>query len=179
MTFYKENMSTTRRLNIGEAELYRSVRLKSLQESPDAFSSRYEDAVTRSEESWRDQADSSALGSDRATFIIDDNGAVGLAALYRDADDTKVGELIQMWVAPEKRGGSAASCLIDEIFQWASDNNFSRVKAEVETSNSRAIRFYKKLGFTESDDQASHSSSSILLTKDVEQVGAGDAEEAV
>jgi len=162
-------MAIIRRLNLGEGALYRSVRLESLQESPDAFASRYEDAVTRSEQSWCDQADSTASGSDRATFIIAENRPVGLAALYRDGNDTKVGELIQMWVAPEKRGGTAASSLIDEIFLWAGDNNFSRVKAEVEISNSRAIQFYKKVGFIESDDQASYSSSSILLTKDVEQ----------
>ena len=162
-------MSTIRRLSIGEGDLYRSVRLESLQESPEAFSSNYDDAVTRSDQSWHDQADSSASGSDRATFIILDEQAVGLGALYRDANDSSVGELIQMWVAPEIRGGQVAGDLIDEIFLWASNHNFSRVKAEVEINNSRALRFYKKCGFTESDDQALHSDSSILLTKNVEQ----------
>ena len=102
-------MSTIRRLSIGEGGLYRSVRLESLKESPEAFSSSYDDALTRSEQSWHDQADSSASGSDRATFIILDEQTVGLGALYRDENDSSVGELIQMWVAPEIRGGQAAS----------------------------------------------------------------------
>lgn len=160
-------MSTIRRLALGEAELYRNARLMALRESPDAFSSRYEDAVTRSDQSWAEQADASASGSDRATFIVIDGRPVGLAALYRDPQDPLLGELIQMWVAPEKRGGSEARDLIREIFRWAGAHGFSRVTAEVMSSNTRAIQFYKKCGFVDSLDQTLHSNSSVVLTKPV------------
>lgn len=101
-------MSITRRLNPGEGQLYRAVRLEALRESPEAFSSRYEDALARSEQSWVDQADSSATGSNRATFVTFQNQPVGLAALYRDEKVPDVGQLIQMWIAPEVRGGRVA-----------------------------------------------------------------------
>jgi RimJ/RimL family protein N-acetyltransferase len=160
-------MTTIRRLNVGEAELYRMGRLESLLESPEAFCSRYEEAIARSDQSWNEQADSSASGSDRATFLILEDRPVGLAALYRDSNDPNVGELIQMWVAPEKRGGSAASALINEIFMWAGTNGFSRVKAEVISSNTRAIRFYQNYGFKDSADEPVHSNASITLTKTI------------
>jgi RimJ/RimL family protein N-acetyltransferase len=64
--------------------------------------------------------------------------------------------------------------LIHEILIWAGDNNFSRVQAEVQISNSRALRFYKKCGFVESGDQATRADSSVLLTKDVEKISAGN-----
>jgi hypothetical protein len=54
-------MRITRRLYLGEGHLYRAVRLETLRESPEAFSSRYEDALTRSDQSWADQVDSRVL----------------------------------------------------------------------------------------------------------------------
>jgi RimJ/RimL family protein N-acetyltransferase len=160
-------MRITRRLNPGEGHLYRAVRLEALRESPEAFSSRYEDAVARSDQSWADQADSSATGSNRATFVTMEDQPVGLAALYRDESAANVGELIQMWVAPEMRGGSVATDLLLEIFRWASSNRISYVKAEVMKSNARALRFYEKFGFSLSADN--HTASSVILTKPVEQ----------
>lgn len=159
-------MRITRRLNPGEGHLYRAVRLAALHESPEAFSSRYEDAVARSDQSWADQAYSSATGSDRATFVTLEDQPVGLAALYRDKNDTDVGELIQMWVAPEVRGGSVANDLLLEVFRWAKSNRFAFVKAEVMKSNARALRFYEKFGFSFSDEN--HTASSVLLTKPVD-----------
>lgn len=161
-------MSIIRRLNQGEAALYREVRLASLRESPGAFASRYEDAIARSDRSWRDQADASAAGRDRATFIILDGEPVGLAALYRDPHAREEGELIQMWVAPEKRGGPLAAELIGEIFRWAADNGYSRVRAEVMRDNPRALRFYRKCGFTAPSDGTVHAGSSVILTRPVE-----------
>ena len=161
-------MTITRRLNPGEGQLYRAVRLEALRESPDAFSSRYEDAVARSDQSWADQADSSAAGSNRATFVTLADRPVGLAALYRDENDTDFGELLQMWVAPEVRGGSVAADVLREVFRWAHSNRFAFVKAEVVKTNARALRFYEKFGFSRSDDR--HTASCVLLTMPVEPV---------
>jgi len=156
-------MYRIRRLNIGEAELYKSVRLASLLDSPEAFSSRYEDALVRSDASWREQTDSSAHGPDRATFVVlTDGKPAGLAALYRDDHEAGVGELIQMWISPEFRGGSAAKALLDKLFAWAAENEFDRVKAEVEVGNLRALRFYQRYGFSDSADRAAHSQSSLM-----------------
>ena len=163
-------MIVTRRLNLGEGPLYRAVRLEALRESPDAFSSRYDDAVARSDQSWADQADSSAVGPDRATFVTIGDRPAGLAALYRDENVPDVGELIQMWVAPELRGKSAAADLLFEIFRWASANGISQVKAEVRRSNPRALRFYEKFGFSVLADEGMPPAASVLLTKSVEQV---------
>jgi len=161
-------MHTIRRLVTGEGELYRKVRLESLRESPDAFASKYEDALLRNEESWNSQADSSAEGSDRATYIVLGDQPCGLGAIYRDGNQSEVGELIQMWVSPDCRGSLVSRDLLDRLFDWASLNGFSRIKAEVERENARAIRFYHRYGFALSSEEASYSGSSIMLTKWVE-----------
>ena len=159
---------TIRRLNVGEADLYRSVRLESLRESPEAFSSTYESAVCRSEDSWQAQADASASGRDRATFIVLTDQPIGLAALYRDHDRPGEGELIQVWVSPEARGGKVAVDLMNTIFTWAASNGFESIRAEVTRNNPRALRFYEKHGFVRTDalDEPAR-----ILTKRVEPVG--------
>ena len=160
-------MKIIRRLRLGEGRLYRSVRLESLRDSPEAFGSKYEDALARSEESWDFQADSTASGSDRATFIFIDEQPCGLGAVYRDESEAGVGELIQMWVSAKYRGSSTAEDLLNEIFKWAASNGFSRIKAEVKSDNIRAIRFYERFGFLPSEDASSHSDVSVMFTKSV------------
>ena len=140
-------MRITRRLKPGEWQLYRAVRLEALRESPGAFLSRYEDALVRSDESWAEQADSGAEGSDRATFVTIADRAVGVVSLYRDEDEAEVGELLQMWVVPEVRGGSVAGELLMAVLGWAEGNGIALVKAEVMGKNARALRFYEKFGF--------------------------------
>ncbi|MDB4537988.1 GNAT family N-acetyltransferase [Akkermansiaceae bacterium] len=159
-----------RRIKIGEVELYRRVRLASLRDSPEAFCSSYEEALSRSEGSWSEQVESSASGSDRAIFVAMEDEPVGLAALYRDEKDSEVGELIQVWIAPEKRGGPVAAELLNEIFKWAAANKFFRVNAEVLAGNSRALRFYKKCGFVQSSNEGTLSNSGILLMREVERI---------
>ena len=158
---------TIRRLNTGEAELYRAVRLESLRESPKAFATTYESALQRDDDSWRAQADASASGSDRATFVVIAEQPVGLGAIYRDPDRPQEGELIQVWVSPEGRGGKVAADLLNALFQWAASNGFETIRAEVTPDNSRALRFYEKCGFTrvETDTDSEEQSSRMLRLK--------------
>lgn len=155
-------MHSIRRLNIGEAALYREVRLEALRDSPEAFATSYESALERNEESWIAQADGSAAGDDRATFLVFDRKPMGMAALYRDANDDATGELIQMWIAPEWRGGKVARELLDHVFLWAAGRDFKAIRAEVAEGNSRALRFYEKYGFRRIDSE-----SGVVLVKEV------------
>ena len=106
------DMITVRRIQIGEGEgeLFQRMRLTSLDESPSAFASTYESALNRSDENWGEQADSTARGSDRATFIaFSGDSPLGIAALYRDMERMDVGEVLQVWVAPEYRSKGVAA----------------------------------------------------------------------
>ena len=62
-------MRSIRRINKGESALYKQLRLASLKDAPEAFSTTYESAAQRSPESWAAQADASAEGSNRFTFF--------------------------------------------------------------------------------------------------------------
>lgn len=157
-------MITIRRLQVGEVDLYKQLRLTSLQDAPYAFPSTYEAALQRSPESWREQAERTAYGSDRATFIaFSEDSPIGMAALYRREDTVDAGELLQVWVSPEYRGTGVVWDLMDVIFKWASENNFHRIIAGVTKGNARALTFYARYGFSMMEE----SSEGVYLVKDV------------
>jgi RimJ/RimL family protein N-acetyltransferase len=160
---------TIRRIQPGEADLFRQIRLKSLQEAPYAFSSTYDSAIRRSAESWREQAESTAQGSDRATFIAFTEGVpIGITALYRLESQAEVGEVLQVWVSPEFRGTGVARDLMDVVFKWAGENNFRRIIAGVTKVNARALKFYTKYGFSVMDESLSNVSDGVSLVKEVQ-----------
>ena len=157
-------MISIRRIQPGETDLYKQIRLMALKEAPYAFTSTYDSALQRSDQSWREQVESSALGSDRATFIAFANHVpIGIAALYRDQENSDTGELLQVWVHPEFRGTTVIWDLLDTIFQWAAENNFRKVIAGVTNENTRALKFYAKYGFLKMDE----SSPCVNLLKEV------------
>jgi RimJ/RimL family protein N-acetyltransferase len=146
------------------------MRLKSLQEAPYAFSSTYDSAIRRSAESWREQAESTAQGNDRAAFIaFSEDAPIGIAALYRLEGQAEVGEVLQVWVAPEFRGTKVAWDLMDVVFKWAGENNFRRVIAGVTKVNVRALKFYSKYGFSVMDEPLSNISEGVSLVKEVQK----------
>jgi ribosomal protein S18 acetylase RimI-like enzyme len=172
-------MISVRRIRIGEGELYKQVRLMSLREAPYAFSSTYESALQRSSKSWSEQADATAQGSDRSTFIAFSNDSpIGIAALYRHSEGTEVGEVLQVWVAPEYRNAGVASKLMDAIFQWAGENGFRTIIANVTKKNTKALEFYRKYGFNLADDASLGDSDDFVLMKKVvvEQLPAPDSQ---
>lgn len=142
------HMISVRRIRIGEGDLYKQLRLASLRESPAAFAATLESALRRTPDSWTEQVENTAQGSDRATFVaFADDAPIGIAALYRNGEGSGAGELLQMWVFPDYRSRDVAINLIDTVFQWAGDNGFRTVVAKVATGNARALRFYQKYGF--------------------------------
>jgi len=157
-------MLSVRRIQVGEGELFKQIRLTALCESPSAFSSTYESALKRSAESWREQADSSAEGSDRATFIAFlDDSPIGIAALYRDKERTDTGEVLQVWVSPEYRGTGVAVSLMDALFRWARESGFRRVLTAVTQGNDRALKFYRKYGFKLARETSSDGPENVLV----------------
>jgi ribosomal protein S18 acetylase RimI-like enzyme len=163
-------MITVRRIRTGEALLFKQMRLASLRESPSAFSSTFESAQLRSPESWSEQADSTAQGSDRTTFIaFSGDSPIGIMALYKAGEGAGVGELLQVWVSPEYRGQGVAVDLMDAVFQWAAENGFRTVVAAVAKSNVRALQFYRKNGFEPADKAPLDApDDAIVLMKRVE-----------
>ena len=170
-------MISVRRIRIGEAELFKQIRLNSLHQSPSAFGSTYESALRRSPESWREQADGAAQGSDRATFMAFSGDApIGISALYRDGKGTGTGEMLQVWVSPEYRGRGVAIEIMDAVFQWAAENGLKTVIALVAKDNARALSFYRKAGFQLANDFSPDVPNAFVLMKEIDAQRADTAE---
>jgi RimJ/RimL family protein N-acetyltransferase len=159
-------MISIRRISLGEGDLFRDMRLRALQDSPQAFGSTYESALKRSTESWSEQADGSAEGSSRATFFLfEEDDPVGIIAFYEDSEIENQGEIIQLWVAPHLRGTGAAVKLTKAALEWAKLNNFSRAVSDVFEHNKRSCGLFLKLGFSPSNDPGLKRDGHILTKR--------------
>ena len=161
-------MITVRRIQAGEIELYKQVRLASLQDAPYAFEITYDSARRRTDETWRERAESGVQGTDGATFFaFSEDVPIGIAAIFRTQDQADLGELMQVWVNSDYRGTSVAWDLMDAIFKWAGENSYRRIIAGVTSVNARALKFYTRYGFSIMDESAQSDSDNVYLVKEV------------
>lgn len=147
-------MVSIRRIHSNDGALFRDIRLSALKDSPHAFCSTYESALERTIESWDEQAESSATGNSRSTFLAFQNESpIGIAALYQDKECSDHAEVLQVWVDPKHRGTAIAKRLIDALVEWARLSGFVRITATVTKVNERATKFYLNYGFSLSEKQ--------------------------
>lgn len=137
-----------RRIGITEVDVFKQVRLTALQDAPDAFGTRYADALQRSAAFWKEQVEASAQGHQRATFMAYvDEQAVGMAALYCQPVDPSTAEMLQVWIAPAYRSQGIADKLVGVLLNWGQQQGVKTALATIKVDNLRALRFYKRLGF--------------------------------
>ena len=130
------------RITSNDAPRLRTLRLRALEDAPDAFGSTHEDALKKSMDDWAEQA------STLTTFIaISDNTDVGMVRAVEDRTDHSSAWLISMWVAPDHRGRGIGDALIDAVVGWALDGGYARLKLDVADGNGAAIRLYARKGF--------------------------------
>ena len=120
---------------------FRTVRLASLADAPDAFGSRYADWVDAAESRWRSRLADVAL-----TVVA--RGPDGPVGVVSGAESEQVVELISMWVAPQQRGTGLAGRLIGEVVGWAAARG-QRTSLMVRDDNEPAIRAYARAGFVD------------------------------
>lgn len=130
------------RLRAGDGERLRSIRLRSLQDAPDAFATTLDEAAAWDLETWNRQLE------ERATFVATvGDSDVGLVrgALLDQVRDTVY--LLSMWVAPEARHQGVGSALVEAVVEWARAQGSMRVVLDVGAANSPAIALYTRMGF--------------------------------
>ncbi|MDQ7728115.1 GNAT family N-acetyltransferase [Halomonas sp. SpR8] len=128
---------------------YKSVRLSSLEDSPDSFGSTYEQEVLLSDAEWQARLDLKLRGLSALPLIAElDGRAVGLAWGVMHEPDTKIAHIYQMWVCPSLRGRGIAKSLLCEISTWALNKGCERIELAVTTINEAAVSVYTSYGYT-------------------------------
>ena len=123
-------------------ERYRAVRLRGLEDAPDAFWMTYAVEVEYEEERWRDRLSSGA------TFVALQGGLdVGVVTGARYEGREGCAGLFGMWVAPEARGTGASIRLVGEVITWARAEGYERLILDVADENRAAIKLYEGMGF--------------------------------
>jgi GNAT superfamily N-acetyltransferase len=121
--------------------VWREVRLRSLQDSPGAFGSTYEQELGLPEEFWRERLDDPG---GVCVLAWQDGLPVGIGGGYQDLPGHL--HVVAMWVSPERRGQRVSHLVLDHLRQWA-DRRGLRLHLDVETSNAAARRSYESYGF--------------------------------
>jgi len=125
-------------------ERVRAMRMRALQDSPDAFWATADEEATTTAAEWRRRLER----PDAATFIANRDGvdvglAVGAPHHHHEAD----AGLYAMWVAPKARGTGVGVALITSVIEWAHAAGYRSVRLDVGDTNVHAVRLYERIGF--------------------------------
>jgi len=129
---------------LGEADWqqYRQVRLASLQESPSAFAVTHAEELERPDAYWREHL----VSADRL-LAVRGGQPVGLVSLETVDSDDGMGEIRDLWVAPEVRNTGIAWRLMEAAAERAVGRGLTRLSYWVSTENGRAVAFATNFGF--------------------------------
>ncbi|MER6512163.1 GNAT family N-acetyltransferase [Nonomuraea sp. NPDC001636] len=128
-----------------EGDRLRDVRLRALQESPDAFGSSYAREVAFSADDWAERL----KNPHSRWWVAEDDGLgdVGLVCMLLEESGA---HLLSMWVAPEARGRGLASRLVDRSVEWARSAGAEQVQLWAVDGNHAARALYAAKGFVRS-----------------------------
>jgi ribosomal protein S18 acetylase RimI-like enzyme len=136
-----------RQIRADEGLKNREIRLRMLSDSPAAFHSTYDAALTFPDEHWRDLTVAAAHAEERICYVAEDaerwsGTASGVLAL-----DGSMVEIVSVWVDPAYRGQGVATALIEPVIAWGIQQGATRATLWVHDQNETAIKLYERLGF--------------------------------
>jgi RimJ/RimL family protein N-acetyltransferase len=133
-------------LRAEDAEVFRAMRLRSLQEHPEAFGASYEEEVTRDLSDFEKMLDGSS-----ATFgAFLDEVLIGMVNVSRHprAKTMHRANIGGMYVVPEARGKQAGKALLNTALDFCRAlDGVEHVVLAVTTSNITARNMYRGAGF--------------------------------
>lgn len=95
-----------------------------------------------------DQLESHYFGNDGLFLAaLDDETVIGSGAIRKL--DRETAELKRMWLLESYHGKGIGYRVISQLFEFARAKGYKRVRLQTSTEQTRAIAFYKRLGFRE------------------------------
>ena len=130
-----------------EWKQYRELRLRALEESPDAFGGTLAQARLQPDSVWVDRLSNICTDFDLPLLVQVDGEACGLAWGKIQPAAPETAHLYQMWVAPQQRGFGAGMRLLERVISWAREREARELLLSVTCGDSPARRMYERTGF--------------------------------
>jgi ribosomal protein S18 acetylase RimI-like enzyme len=137
-----------------EYELLRELRLRMLEDAPDAFTITAESERGKPMTWWRDRMASTWSDPKRLALVAEADGEpVGSVLGVMDPFDRDLAHLYALWVDPKARRGGVGGALVDAICAWARDRGATTVELAVTIGNDGATRLYERAGFKDTGER--------------------------
>jgi ribosomal protein S18 acetylase RimI-like enzyme len=130
------------------AQIFKDIRLRALQDSPNAFSSTYAEESKLTDADWVKRATQWSGAKSIGYLALDDRAAVGIAAGILNQTEPSRADLVSMWVASTHRRKGIGGMLVETVVAWARSQNAQVLLLLVTSNNHKAINFYQRLGFS-------------------------------
>lgn len=132
-----------------EWRLYRRLRLRALEDSPEAFGSTVANARARPDSFWQERLRSGTTsGYDQPLCAHVKGEGVGLAWGSAGPPNLENAHLFQMWVASERRSEGIGRALLEAVISWARSSGAEFLHLGVTCGNSAAAHLYRQAGFS-------------------------------
>jgi ribosomal protein S18 acetylase RimI-like enzyme len=140
-------MVTLQPISPGNVLVFKTVRLRALQDAPTAFGSTYAKESRLVDDEWLQRSLRWTADGSVGYLAFEADACCGLVACYTEQDNPSRGHIVSMWVDAAFRRAGVGKMLIDALTFWAADRGLRDLKLMVTSVNEGAIRFYQRLGF--------------------------------
>jgi ribosomal protein S18 acetylase RimI-like enzyme len=150
-----DNPYLIRRMGSGEWRELRAIRLEAVRDTPTAFSSSYAELASHPDVFWQERAAAGATSGSGATFIASDRNDdwVGSASAEPLAEVPDHAHIHAVYVRAGHRGPTGlGGRLMEAAIRFAEQHiDVSRLTLGVHENNTRALAFYRRIGFRLTD----------------------------
>ena len=148
-------MVEVRRVRTDEWHALRDTRLRALEDSPEAFATRFEEARLRPDDWWIDWAARSAVGESQAMFLAWQGAApFGIVGTFVAENGRRW--LIAMWTDPVARGRGVGRALVEATAEFTRVAGSRELFLHVTESNNAAASLYRSCGFEDAGPGEPH-----------------------
>ena len=127
-----------------DALLFREVRLKALQDSPDSFGGTYEEESEKPISYWEELVNKKP---DKSVIFAAEYDKKLIGTLFCFCREKDICGFGGIWVDPFHRKKGVASALVKKGIAWAKKNSLEKITLWNTEINEAAKNMYKKFGF--------------------------------
>jgi RimJ/RimL family protein N-acetyltransferase len=157
LTTAPERTLTVRRITPDDAARMRALRLEMLADSPLAFLETLAQAAARPHADYRRRVAQASAGHGLAQFVADPGGRlIGHAGGTVLPEEPHVTVVFAVYITPAHRGTGVLAELVEAVAAWSRATGRPELMLEVVVGNDRAVRAYRRLGFTDTGVRVRH-----------------------